>query len=275
MASVYLVLSHVLAFSVLFVDSLFDFFNNNDIPDEFAVAGIVGGLLLHSAETYTTGSMEPVLWSLGLGTAFFLYGWLAYWQGMWGGADALAMGTLGFAAPGTVSGSFSLIYVMNLLFNFMVAAAVVTVVYGGYMFFRAEGGPEALKKDLLENERKLSAMVLGAGIFSALLVSRGMNGFVFFGLMLILLFLYRFLKVVQEDFMVREIQVEDLEGGEVPAPDQGFGKKIQGLTEEDIAGIEKKSIKVRSGVPFIPVFLLTLLLTDLTSAGMWMLFAIY
>jgi hypothetical protein len=275
MESLLLVFSHVLAFSVLFVDSLFDFLNNNDIPDEFAVAGITGGVLLHAAQTYTTGSMEPLIWSLGVGSVFLGYGWLAYWRGLWGGADALVLGTVGFAAPGPVTGTFGFSYILDFVFNLMVAAYAVTVTFGIYKFRQQSGTLEVLKDDILENERLIAGSVLATGLLSSLLVVQGMNGFIFFALMVTLIFLYRFLKVVQEEYMVREVDVDNLEGGEVPAPGQGFGRKIKGLTQEDIESIDEDMIEVRSGVPFIPVFLVALVLTDVTVSGMWMLYALY
>ena len=75
--------------------------------------------------------------------------------------------------------------------------------------------------------------------------------------------------------MVSTVRTEDLEGGEVPARGEGFGKKIKGLSEEEIEGIESEEIKVRTGVPFLPVFLLALVLTDLTSSGIWLFYTIY
>jgi len=275
MTEILLAFSHILAFSVFFIDSLFDIFNNHDIPDEFAAVGVLGGLTLHGAYSYVTGSPEAFIWSLGVGLAFSAYGWTAYWKGLWGGADAFAMSALGFMAPGTVSGVFSAVYILDMIFNFMLGAAVLTVIYSFYKFFQNGGNPKMFLDQILEDEKFLSVSILGAGAMSALLSSQNINGYVFFGVISLLLILYEFMKVVEDSFMVSTVATENLEGGEVPAPDEGFGKKIKGLTEEDIESIEKDEIEVRTGVPFLPVFLVALVLTDLTSSGMWLLHSIY
>ncbi|MFB6241833.1 MAG: hypothetical protein ABEJ36_03465 [Candidatus Nanosalina sp.] len=275
MAQIFLVFSHILAFSVLFIDSLFDFFNNNDIPDEFAALGVIGGILLHGIQAFVNGSLQPVIWSLGVGTVFSIYGWGAYYKGMWGGADAFALSALGFSVAGPVNGEFGFTYVFDLIFNFMAASVFVTLIYAVYKFREQEGELGVFTETVLENEKKVSIGVLGAGILSAILVAGGMNGYLFFLLMMSLLGLYIFLKTIEEEFMVREVNASELEGGEVPAPGQGFGKRIRGLSEEEVESIDSENFEIRTGVPFIPVFLISILLTDLTASGMWMLYMIY
>lgn len=275
MAELLLVYSHVLAFSVLFIDSLFDFFNDHDIPDEFAVAGVIGGVTLHSAQSYFTGNPDAIIWSLGVGAVFSVYGWVAYWKGMWGGADAFAMSALGFAAPGPVSGLFNTAYLLDTVFNFVISATAVTVIYSGYKFIQQGGNPRIFIDRILEDEKFLAAALLGTGGLSALLEYQRLNGYIFFTLITGLLLLYETLSVIEKDFMVSTVKTEELEGGEVPARGEGFGKKIKGLSEDEIESIDTKEIKIRTGVPFLPVFLLALLLTDLTSSGIWLFYTIY
>ncbi len=275
MAETLLIYSHVLAFSVLFIDSLFDFFNNHDIPDEFAAAGVIGGITLHAGQSYITGSLEPVAWSLAVGTVFSVYGWGAYWKGMWGGADAFAMSALGFAAPGPVTGLFNVAYLFDTVFNFVVSATAVTVIYSAYKFKQQEGNPKIFLEKILEDEKFLALALIGTGGLSALLEYQGMNGYIFFTLIASLLVLYEILSVIESEFMVSTVQTRNLEGGEVPAQGEGFGKKIKGLSEDDIDSIDREKIKIRTGVPFLPVFLLALVLTDLTSSGIWLFYTIY
>lgn len=274
MLATLLVLSHVIAFSVLFIDSLFDILNSNDIPDLFGVIGIIGGIGLHAGYAYTISSLDPLIWCLGVGAVFSIYGWIAYWKGMWGGADAMMLSALGFMAPGPVTGNFSVVYIIDILANFMIAAVTVTVAYSLYKFFQQNGDPRLFIDAFLEDEKKLAGAVLATGIFSTFLISQGSNGYVFFASILVLLFLYEVLSVIEDEFMVTVKSAEDVEAGEVPAPDQGFGDKIRGLEEEEVEQLEEE-IKVRTGVPFIPVFLIALVLTDLTRSGIWILLSLY
>lgn len=270
----FVVFSHILAFAVLFIDSLFDFLNDNNVPDEFAVTGIIGGLLLHGAQSYVTGSMTPVTWSITGGLIAGVYGWAAYYKGFWGGADAMILTMLGFTVPLTATGEASVLYVLDLVFNFMISAVAVTIIYAGAKFYTAEGSTEKFLEKLKERRKFIATGIIFTGLFSIFLQINGVNGAVFFAVITVLLVMYEWISLVEDRYLVREIDAEDALD-EVPAKDQGFGKKIQGLTEEDLEKFEDEKIKVRTGVPLVPVFLLAVVLTDLTNLGVWALYALY
>lgn len=269
-----LVYSHVLAFSVLFINSMFDIFNNHDVPDLFGMIGIIGGILFHAGHAYNLGSMNPLIWCLGVGAVFSAYGWIAYWKGMWGGADAMMLSALGFMTPGPVSGSFNIMYILDLITNFMVAAIGITVVYSIYKFWDQDGKPGELLNSIKEDEKLLSVIVLAGGVLSFILSTQGSNGWIFFSAVLVFVLMYEFMKLVEDSYMVKTKSAKEVEVGEVPSPDQGFGNKIRGLTEEEVESIEGE-LEVRTGVPFVPVFLFAVLLTDLTSSGIWILYSFY
>lgn len=269
-----LIFSHILAFSVLFINSLFDVFNNHDVPDFFGIIGILGGLLLHAGASYQSSSLEPLIWCLGIGAVFSAYGWIAYWKGMWGGADAMMLSALGFMTPGPVSGAFSITYVLDLITNFMISAITVTITYSLYKFIDQKGDFKTLLNSFKEDEKVLSAVMLLGGGVGFLLNSQGSNGLLFFSIVISFAFIYEFLQLVEEEYMVTVKSPEEVEQGDVPSPNQGFGNKIKGLQEEEVSEVSKDLV-VRTGVPFIPVFLLTVLLTDLTVSGIWILYAFY
>lgn len=269
-----LVFSHLIAYAVLIVNSFYDIFNGRDVPDLPGLAGIAGGILFHGLYAWNISSLRPLYWCIGVGLAFSAYGWFAYWQGMWGGADAMTLSMLGFTAAGPISGAFNFSYLLDLLANFVIASVIVTVGYSVYKFREQGGEISDLRDALLEQEEKVSGAVLAAGGFGVILNSRGLNGTVFFILITALTFLYVFLKLVQDEFMVVEKKQEEIEEGDVAAPGEGFGKKIRGLTEEEVKEVSG-SLEVRTGVPFIPVFLFTLALTDFTASGFWVLYFFY
>ncbi len=270
----FVVFSHILAFAVLFIDSLFDVFNNHNVPDEFAVAGIIGGLMLHAAQSFYTGTFTPLIWSVGGAVIAAVYGWAAYYKGLWGGADAMILTMMGATVPLTVMGEASSTHVLDLIFNFMIAAVVVTVIYAAYKFMEAEEGIEKFKESLGERKRIVTGLVIGMGVFSIFMQHTGGNGLLFFAVMTGLLLLYEWVRVVEEHFLVKTVSKEDALN-EVPAEGQGFDEQIKGLTEADLEDFEGEEVDVRTGVPFIPVFLVALLLTNLTEIGFWVLFAIY
>lgn len=205
--------SHILAFSTLFIAALWDL-ETTDVPDHLGVIGVLGGIILHAAAAYTTGSPDPLVWSLGVGVVFSLYGWGAYLLGMWGGADAFAMSVLGFAAPYGLSG-VGVFHSVNLFVNLMLVGFLYTV---GFAVYKAYQTGEVLSKTWrrLENEEnRVAVEVLAAGMVSAMAELAGLNGPVYFAVLLSMILLYRFLKVLEEEAMSFEKQVSELEAGDV------------------------------------------------------------
>ncbi|MFB6203395.1 MAG: prepilin peptidase [Candidatus Nanohaloarchaea archaeon] len=266
----YLILSHALAFASLFVASLFDL-DTTDVPDLFSAIGIAGGILIHGYHSWLINSWEPLMWSLGVGAVFSAYGWFAYYQGMWGGADALAIGVLGFAAPYT--GNPSVFDPVNLFVNVMLIGFLHTFAYSVY---RSWGSNVLeLTRERIGDEKK--RMVLEAGLttgFILMLARSGLNWIPYAAIFYSFIVLYRFFKVVQNDLMYETVPVEELEGGEVAAPGQGFGDRIVGLEQEDIEEYDGDEIDIRMGVPFMPVFPAALLVTDLFGAGMFLIYSL-
>lgn len=209
----FVIFSHILAFSTLFVAAISDL-KTTDVPDIFGVAGVIGGVSLHAAQAYTTGSIDPLLWSIGAGTVFSLYGWGAYLLGMWGGADAFAMSVLGFAAPYSTGGP-GYVHGLNLFVNIMLLGFVYSLLFAAYKAFQAGGVVAGTVERIQEQERRIALELLAAGAASAFLQAMGMSGFVYFGAMVFLVFIYRFFQVLQEDAMSVEKPVQEIEPGAV------------------------------------------------------------
>ncbi|MFB6204180.1 MAG: hypothetical protein ABEJ75_00885 [Candidatus Nanohaloarchaea archaeon] len=299
-----LVLSHLLAFSTLFVASLFDL-DTTDVPDIFAVTGTAGGILLHAVYSYSSGAMSPwffyhagidavqvllpflpapvfpaflgsaggpLTWSLLAGAVFSLYGWGAYMQGMWGGADAFAMTTLGFAAP--FFGNPGILDPVNLFVNVMLVGLGYTLVYGVSQVFRKDAWG-LVRQEFVENRSRLVLETGGAVALSAVLFYQGLSVLPYFLMLEGTVLMYHFFSAVQERIFTREVPVEELEGGEVPAPGQGLGDRIVGLRQEEIDELEAESVEVRRGVPFMPVFPAALLVTMLGYGGVQLILVLF
>ncbi|PSH01493.1 MAG: hypothetical protein BRC26_03395 [Nanohaloarchaea archaeon QH_8_44_6] len=284
--------SHVIAFCVLFTASVFDL-KTTEVPDSLNVVGVVAGIGLHllaslqyidysaffsslivSAPVKWFFSLgEPLAWSIGIGLAFSIYGWGLYFLGMWGGADAFAMSVLGFAAPYGVSGP-GIIYPISMFTAVLVAGFIYTLAFG---FFKLYHKPEVVDKtwsDIKSDEKRISLEILGSAVISSFAAyTDPALGFLYFVSLLFMVLLYRLFQNIQDDLLVKEIAVEDLEGGEVLGKDEELGGKIEGITQEDIESIEKESVEVREGIKFIPVFPIALLLVDVIGFRVsWLFF---
>lgn len=296
--------SHVLAFSVLFIAAIWDL-KTTEAPDFLAITGVSGGLMLHTLYSYFGGYMniglltssisketipsliyslpyafqqlgftgwiqvlgEPLAYSLGIGLIFSIYGWSLYFTGMWGGADAFAMSVLGFAAPFGISG-IGLGHAVSLFINIMVVGFIYTLVFAFYNATGAEGILENLIDRFKDNERMISLQILLVAVLSFIFGFLGsVNAYIFFLALVSMIIMYHILKVVENNAFSSTVPVEELEGGEVAAPNQGLGKKVRGITEEEIADLEMEELEIRSGVKFIPVFPISLLITSAGYGG--------
>lgn len=283
-----IVLSHVIAFSTLFLAAIFDL-KTTEVPDTVSIVGVVGGIGLHLLASLNSGFDintltnlgillsepvtwlqalgDPLLWSLGVGTAFSVYGWGIYLLGMWGGADAFAMSVLGFAAPYSITG-FGLMHSVDLFLNIMIAGFVYTLLFA---FYQSTKKPEVWKdtlNDLKDQEKRVSLEILGAGLLGFVGTYTGsFNGLFYFIFFVSLILLYRFLKNIQDSLLSREVKVSDLKGGEVLAAEEEQGGKIVGITEEEIQELDQETVEIREGIRFIPVFPVALVMTDVLGLG--------
>ncbi|MFB6174573.1 MAG: hypothetical protein ABEJ87_01185 [Candidatus Nanohalobium sp.] len=268
----YLLLSHLLAFSVLLINSLFDVFSEKgDVPDLPAWIGIGGGLLLHAAYSFQVSSWTPMIWMAVTGLVFAAYGWFAYFQGMWGGADAMGLTVVGFAAPYAMSGP-GIMFPLNFLVNMMIIGLLYTIAFAASKAYSSEGFMGRVRGRISGDRLKIVLEIIGASALAGYVSYMGMNPYTYFASLLLVIFLYPFLKVLEDTEMTKTVAVEDLEGGEVVA-DQG--DVIEGITEEEIDDLDTDEVEVKEGIRFMPVFPVALLLTDMIGAGVPLLLHLF
>jgi len=181
--------SAITAFSLLFIASIFDVKSlKGDVPEIFLFSGVATGIIFHIAYTVKTGSLNPLLWSLGTGIAFTLYGYFAYRKGMWGGADMLGLSILGFSTP-YLLGPIGL---MDLTVNIMGVGFVYAL---GYSMIGGLKSPKVRNnfRQNLENQKfKAAALLLTGFLFSLYASFNGVNGEIFFALYVFMIFAYYF-----------------------------------------------------------------------------------
>ena len=197
---------------------------------------------------------------------FFAIGNLFYYSRLFAGGDTKLMYAMGAILP------FSTGFISNLkafgsyLFMFLVLGAVyglfwsLFLMFKNFRSFRAEFGKQ------FRGSKKYAwgGVILGI-IFVALGFFEGL--FVLLGVLIFVLpYFYFYAKAVDEVCMVNRVPVSELTEGDWLYEDVGSGKgKIktnwEGLSMTQIKKIRKKFkfVKIRSGIPFIPVFLIAFL----------------
>lgn len=303
--------SHAFAVVALTVAAAWDLITT-EVPDQISVAVILVGIGSHGAISYLTGSFEPLIWSLGVGLAFSIYGWGMYFAGSWGGADAFVISALGFAAPYPFSGP-DIVYPADLFVNVMLLGFLYAIGFAFYKALKADG----VFAQALDNTRKEKFRFAGeialAAVFSLFLGTLLiLDPLVYFISFLSIILLYRFLVSVEEEIMTAEVSVSELEVGDVLATDEiemkdvreenlvgillskvekyvesdfvrswreSYGySEIVGVSEDEIQKLNKngvEEVKVKTGIRFVPVFPLALFITDMGLLGMKFLFTVF
>ena len=201
---------------------------------------------------------------------FFFIGNLLYYLRFFAGGDAKLMIALGTILPLSINFydnvSFFVIFIMSFLFigagYGLVWSFILVLLPQNFVKYRKE-----LSKRLKNNKKFLFVTTFFGLIFVAFGV---FSDFVFFYLGLIVFifpYLYFYAKTIDDVCLVKKIRTSELEEGDWLLRDVRVGKEIihaswNGLTKKQISKMRKnyKSVVIREGIPFVPVFLISFLL---------------
>jgi len=243
-----------------------------EVPDWLSFGLIFAGLgtnLIFSIAQNNYSFIQNSVVGLIIGIAI---GYLMFYTRQWGGGDAkllMGMGALiGFDITNlTIVPPFVLFLINILIFG---------AIYGlGWSFYKAIQNrkvfAKAFKKNLcspnVTRVRKLNLLIMLL-LFVGIMLSSSMYKTMFFGFMLFIyvtLYLWIFVKSIEESCMIKKINVGKLtEGDWVLDEIKIKGKKIcgpkdLGITQKQIDLLKKgkiKKITVKQGIPFTPTFFL-------------------
>ena len=203
---------------------------------------------------------------IGLGV-FFIFGNLLYYGRMFAGGDAKLMIALGTILPF----SENLLINIKIFILFFILFLFVGAFYGlTWSIFLSLKNFKVFKKEFLKQLNKNKKIIYSSISFAIILIILGFYEilFFYFGILFFIFpYLYVYAKAVDNSCLVKKIKTSDLEEGDWLYNDLKIGKKVlkeswHGLTKEQIKKIQKKykEIKIRFGIPFVPVFLISFLI---------------
>lgn len=202
---------------------------------------------------------------IGLGI-FIILGNLLYYGKMFAGGDAKLFIALGVILP--FSGSFSInlkiFVVFFILFLFVGAIySLIATIFFSVKNFRN------FKKEFFKQLKKNKKLIYIIMLVGLIIMAFGFSNTLFFifGILIFILpYFYVYVKAVDESCMIKKIKISNLEEGDWLYKDIKVRKKLikaswDGLTKSDIRLIKKKykSVLIRQGIPFTPVFLISFL----------------
>lgn len=255
------------------------------IPDSIAYSMIAIGIIVKALQAYLNNDYWILGNSVITGMLFFGFGALMYYSRQWGGGDAKLL-----AAIGVLLSTYPLShpvkfgpwpFQVSLFVNILIAGAGYGV---GSLFYLLAKDPK-LRTEVVKifQKRKLESMLVVAfSLGSSLPFFLIGSLFGLFGIyVLSLWFLLRIAKVVEQSMIVDRL-VTKLTEGDVPVREIKVGGEIiatkhcPGLSIKQINRLKElyaqgkiSKVKIREGIPFVPSFLigiiLTLLFGDLIS----------
>jgi len=197
---------------------------------------------------------------------FFILGNLFYYGRIFAGGDAKLMIAMGAILPFSLDFFVNLNIFLMFLVLFLFIGAGYGIVWSVVLAFRNGKGFRREFSKRWKTHRKLSFGVMFIGL---ILMFLGLVEGAFFGLgvfVFILPYFYLFTKSIDNSCMVFEIPSSKLREGDWLSKDLIIGNKVinknwEGLTKAQIKQISKKfkKVKIKQGIPFIPVFLISFL----------------
>lgn len=266
-----------LAFVILFTASITDL-KTREVPDWLSYGAITAGILIRLGYSVYFWDYSYIAYGITGGVVFFGIACLMFYTGQWGGGDSKILVALGsiFGVDFSLN-QFSLHFLMNFIF----VGALYSVIWTGFIGMKNLSELKEKISILYGNKAKyyalfllsLTLLILFVMLFSYLPSSFKTAMMLFLSASWLSFYLLVIIKAV-EQLMQKNVAPEEITEGDWIVNDIIIdGKRICGPKD---LGIEQKQIDelimlkkknkiktvlVKYGIPFIPSFLLTLLIT--------------
>lgn len=266
-----------IAFTALIAGTITDL-KSREVPDwlnyGLMFAGVGLRLLFFALETDYSYLIN--------GAAGFLVFWvialIMFYTGQWGGGDSKMIMGLGVLFGVTLD-------IENLMISFFINAIVVGAAYGLiWSVFLAIKKGKVFKKEFNDLSRakimviwkRITLILAAATLIAAFILSQN----IVLKILLITtsvvlvttIYLFIFIKTIEKVCMIKDLPINKITEGDWIVEEVKLGKKVlvkpdnEGISREDIALLKKhikdiKTVKVKEGIPFVPSFLITMILT--------------
>jgi prepilin signal peptidase PulO-like enzyme (type II secretory pathway) len=226
------------------------------------------GILARLGYSVSAGEPSFLLIPLAISSAFLAFGFLMYRAGQWGGADAKLLAALGILLP--YENLFPLIFLINLF----LLGAVYMIAYAFIMSILNPKISSEFLRDLHGNLKSISTVVLVFCIMMVVPILKFGTEIMLYtplvwlcGSGIALIFLWRWLRIVERVGFRKRIRTKDLRVGDMLGQDiEQLGLKsklIRGLEEDEVRKIRKavRWVWIREGVRFCPAFLIAIIVS--------------
>ncbi len=198
---------------------------------------------------------------------FFVIGNLFYYGRIFAGGDAKLMIALGTILPFSENFFVNLRIFVLFFFIFMFVGAFYSLTISIVLSLK---NIKSWRREFFQQLKKKKKLICLFMFLGLILMAFGFveNLFFIFGIFIFILpYFYIYAKSIDEVCMVKEIKTNKLTEGDWLYKDLKVGKNVikkswDGLSKKDIREIKKRynKIKIKQGIPFVPVFLFSFLI---------------
>ncbi len=252
----------ILTGAVLLAIASIEDIKTHEVPDYLSYFLIGSGLFIRIMWFLFEGDTSIIFW---MPTSFLVlsgFSYMLYKSGQWGGGDVKIMAGVSLLLSSFPNETFPF------FFNFLINSLIVGAIYGAF----------SIAVVVILNRKKIEfkfyelALLPIFFVISLLLTIYMPMFFAFFGIFIFISILSLiYFKKVEKKVMEKKVSVDKLTEGDWLVDDIKLNKKIFlkkrniGLTLEDIKKLKDekkiKKVKIKTGIPFVPVFFITLIVT--------------
>lgn len=266
----------IVALVYVTVATIFDV-KTREVPDWLSFSLIAIAVFSNFLYSLIFNQWNYILYSLIGLAVFFSFGSLMYYARQWGGGDAKLLAGLGALLPqypillkNYFNPNLNIPFLLIFIINILVAGGVYGLIYS--VVIAARNKKSFLKEFIsLINFYKEKMFFLIAFLFmlAALSFFFSLQAIIipFTFVIIFIIFTFVFIKAVENSSMYKLISVDKLTEGDWVV---SINSKIRykpnplGVTKQDIAKIKKlkaKKVLVKEGLPFVPAFLIGLIIS--------------
>lgn len=274
-----MVLDHIIFAAALggsIVASVYDL-KTTEVPNWVFYAIMIIGIPATILKFVLSSDLGSFAISGATGVGLLAFGYLMYRIGQWGGADMVLLALIGFMMPAIDLGfnaATTFPFGLSFLFNVFVIGAGYMIVYA-MVFSLIRGNLFPKFKQDLAGSWKLSLLIVSAAAIAFTLAISYVNSVLgvsptFFDMLRVVAiptalvagfwFVYKFARLVENVGFKKKIPISQLRVGDMLMSE----RKLVGVTREQISRMKRsgtRSVWIKDGVRFIPVFPIALLFT--------------
>ncbi len=205
---------------------------------------------------------------IGFGIFYFL-AYVFYYGRVFAGGDAKLLIGLGAVLPlsGNLLGNIYMLVIF--VFLLLLVGSIYGLFYSFFLVFKCKNFKQEFKKEFHKHKFLFCLSLIFAAILFILIIAiPGFGEFFFYGFfifpILVVLFpiLIIYAKSIEKGCMIKNMDVKKLTIGDWLYEEVKIGKRTikpnwEGLDEKEIELLQKnkKKVKIKEGIPFVPAFL--------------------